>query len=135
MPWTLYQIPPMDSGWGLFEPLERARGTTLLNDVCGGDEEYYEFELIAFDAALEAAKSEARHLGWRGDISVEPKVIWLPADCAPCYGFAWKAKNNGSTYVASPIALSHLAEICIDEVIFTPPEIEFTDMGVPFIEA
>lgn len=129
MPWTLYHIPPMDSGWDLFDPLERARCTTLLSEVCCHDEECYEFELSIFDAALEAARIEARRLGWRGDISGETKVIWLPGDCAPCYGFAWKSQDKGSTYVASPIELSHLAEVCFDEVIFTPPGSEFADTG------
>lgn len=120
MPWTLYLIPPMDSGWMLFEHAEQARSTTLLREVCGGDDEYYAFELSVFDEVLETSKSKAQEMGWRGDISVEPKVFWLPGDCAPCYGFAWKAEDNGSTYVASPIELSHLTKVAIEEAEFTP---------------
>ena len=61
------------------------------------------------------AQAFARELGWPGDIrpGCGPFVSMIPMgnDASECdYLIAWKEDNNGTTYVASPVPLPHLAE-------------------------
>lgn len=123
MTWTLYHIPPMDAGWDLLGSVRDARDKILQNEFCREDDAPCDQEMCAFDAvldaALDAALGEARRMGWRGDFSVGPRLFWLPCDSVPIYGFVWKAQDNGSTYVASPIALDNLRRVCLNYGGFT----------------
>jgi hypothetical protein len=114
MDWIVYQIPPMDAGWNFWSTLETVRSESLLVDICGGDENIYDYELRDFDRILLEASSAAQGMGWNGEFRIDPHVFWLPDFGVPKYGFAWKEENNGTTYVASPQSLPHLDLACID---------------------
>lgn len=118
MTWKLYIVPAMDAEWDLWLPIEAAR--SLLAEQAKGDKEAQDAALRNFDAAFDAAKTEARRMGWRGDLKVHPRVFWIPGGKRSLYGIAWQAENDEITYVASPVSMPHLDAQCIDAVDFRP---------------
>ena len=118
MTWKLYIVPAMDAEWDLWFPVEAAR--SLLAAQAGDDEVARDAALRNFDAVFDAAKTEARRLGWQGDLKVHPRVFWMPGEKRSIYGIAWQAEDDEVTYVASPVAMPHLDAQCIDAVDFHP---------------
>lgn len=56
------------------------------------------------------AMVEFRRLGWEGDLRQGPFFFVVPVITGMAIGIIYKQDNNGDTFVASPVALPHLAE-------------------------
>ncbi len=50
---------------------------------------------------------------WDGDIYEGVFVFSIPDEIACKIGFIWKQKNNGHTFVLSPVLLPHLEEFSV----------------------
>lgn len=59
-----------------------------------------------------AALSQAKSMGWEGDMREGPFIAGLPPDAPGADGqimIAWKQRNNGETFVVSPHPLPWLS--------------------------
>jgi hypothetical protein len=62
----------------------------------------YQHILEEFSTLLTAAQKAATALGWEGDTSAGPFVLFTPSEpAARLTGIAWKQNNNGQTFVMS----------------------------------
>lgn len=136
--WYFYEIGPIDYFWHVLVSPEIAE-TMLARDPIDIDESEGDLEEghqgeppeLPVDQAedapgtepyvplserfrrdLAAIKDYAKHHGWEGDFACGPGVFWLPDSEARTfrYAFAWKQRNNGTTYVVSPLPLPFLGE-------------------------
>ena len=57
--------------------------------------------------ALRIAKHTKYNIGWDGDFSQEPRIMFLPNNnyCDFVAAFVWKHLNNGSVFIASPLEI------------------------------
>jgi hypothetical protein len=90
----VYSVAPIDNGWEDLHVLFRLP------------------EQIA---------TAARSLDWEGDISVGG---WSPVPCETCFWpcFVWKQSNNGTTFIASPVAMKFFCEPFCFKTVIVPYE-------------
>ncbi|MCA4817372.1 hypothetical protein VXQ08_08235 [Acinetobacter towneri] len=86
-----------------------------LVDLYPPQENIEEFQL-AFSSATtkwKYAQKLADKLGWEGDFVGEPRVFFLPdpQNMMINFGFVFKQRNNGMTFVISPIHLDYIADL------------------------
>jgi hypothetical protein len=81
--WFVYVTEPIDFGWEKLSPFK-------IEDL------------------PEVVKKAARQLGWEGDGRCVQFVIPHGGSFEIC--LAWKQGNNGTSFVASPVALPHLED-------------------------
>lgn len=116
--WFPYVLPPIDFGWEslgtvdearrVFQAAEaEARGEALKIGV-DFEQPDLPYGSQEFDAEWELAVK--KDLGMDSDFRDEPAIFWLPGLTKFSYGFVFKADNNGTTYVISPVALPWLDE-------------------------
>lgn len=101
----VYAVTPIDHWAGWSEP------TQALSDFFDELNRPDPIERERYEDMLLAAQRLAHSLGWDGTFRDGPFVAGLPMPEADEFGFmiAWKQDNNGTTFVASPIPLPHLA--------------------------
>lgn len=114
-----YEKQPTDFGWKRLKTLKET--IKDLADSIPDEEKYsipYEEEmensvkdLTFFLSRWEEAKRAAAEKGWEGDFSEQPHVFWLPWDDTFVPAFIFKQKNNGTTFVASPIPLDYMTYV------------------------
>lgn len=104
----IYQIAPIDLWWGvhtlksLKKQLKKLHGPKditrhiIMNDL----------EVFMENCKEEVKKAVGSY--WDGDVREGPFVFSIPYDVEMKLGFAWKQDNNGTTYVCSPVELTHL---------------------------
>jgi hypothetical protein len=106
----VYSISPIDWWHGWHKPNDFFGVYSDEMEAIDGPPDAREFYAI-WDRARELAKK----LHWEGDIRPGgngPFVIPIPTDepGVPAFAIAWKQDNNGSTFVASTVALPHLVD-------------------------
>lgn len=95
----VYSIAPIDLWPGWFEESDYLKSAALI-DTSFVDE-YRALKEEAMEAALDA--------GWEGDFRQGPFVAGIPsANGEPRVMIAWKQESNGTTFVVSPVELTHL---------------------------
>lgn len=101
----VYDIAPIDhwDGWTHVDDFK------FKNDEneCDG----YTFK--QFNRDLSLGKDAARSIGWEGDMIVGPMLSGIPqmdGNHWPHIMIGWKQKNNGTTFILSPIHLPWLVE-------------------------
>lgn len=106
-----YQFFVIDHFWELSPTVDQFFKNLV--DLYPAKENVDEFQSMLFTATAKwkYAQQLADELGWEGDFVGEPRVFCLPdpASMAMDYGFVFKQKNNGMTYVISPIHLDYIA--------------------------
>jgi hypothetical protein len=124
--WFVYALSSIDLFWDHLPTVEdvaiksasdaaRAAVTKFDGDA------YVSLNTDAFVKAFRSAQEMATKLGWEGDFSIAPRVLWLPDDGRFVYGFIWRQDNHGSTYVVSPRPLSWLDELSFERGSFPGP--------------
>ncbi|MBC2653774.1 hypothetical protein H7F50_04260 [Novosphingobium flavum] len=113
MTFFVYAITPIDWTWEFLPTVEDVAVQFARHDATLAVHGY-QFEgpmLPELLKRLERAKTIARQHGWEGDYRSDatPRVFFVPGEGQFEYGFAWKQENNGTTFVASPVAMPHLA--------------------------
>lgn len=112
MLWYVYELGPIDHNW------ERLQSVRSAMRAIGADDADQRFESSPFDglavdeflSSWEGAKGAAARAGWEGDFRQDPVVFWVPDSVQFRYGFTFKQDNNGTTWVVSPVELTHLRE-------------------------
>lgn len=64
--------------------------------------------LVELGRDLTDAMDGFKAAGWEGDVREGPFVFSVPAESDMQWGLALKQDNNGTTFVASPVAMPHL---------------------------
>lgn len=101
---VVYMTGPLDYWTGMV-PLQRLMDNSIEGDI------YERRSIDSLPALFDQAKAlAADHLLFEGDVSQGPFVAFIPD---PQYNqtvsvIGWKQRNNGTTYFASLIALTHL---------------------------
>ncbi|MBD2781164.1 hypothetical protein [Xenorhabdus szentirmaii] len=107
--WYTYTISAIDYRWELLPTVEET-----LTKLVSSEDDKLEYENKTFRSLSEflADWKEARAIAddWEGDFVKGPCVFCVPNDIAFSYGFVWKQRNNGLTFVISPVELPHLNE-------------------------
>lgn len=107
----VYQIAPLDFGWGRFVHVDEYVASLVLADketrLVEGEAEFGT-SVVAFYVFLHRALKAARKAGWDGDFRDEPHVGFLPSAHEPIIFLIWKHDNNGVTFVASHVELPYL---------------------------
>jgi hypothetical protein len=100
----VYCIDPIDFWSGWHKPQDIFKVST---QPWGMEGEHLPGE---WASAWIKAQALARRLGWEGDCREGPYVTVIPGNGGgPCpFIIAWKQDNNGTTFVASPVALPWL---------------------------
>lgn len=100
----VYAVMPIDFWSGWQRPEELFRGGPDLTDDC--------HPAADWPPLWEEAKKLATRAGWEGDVSQGPFVTVVPevpgTYSTPPVIIAWKQKNNGTSFVASPFPLPWL---------------------------
>jgi hypothetical protein len=106
----IYDLQPIDDGWDLLPSV-----ATVLYRLTTEEAEYPMSGMDGYISDVfwvdwQRARQEARRAGWEGDFAEVPRVVFLPdPDLGEfAYGFAFKQRNNGTTFVASPKRLPWL---------------------------
>jgi hypothetical protein len=103
----VYHVGPIDDweGWTPVQQLVPEDGTKWTEWI------YRDDAVRRWAQAMQLA----RQIGWEGDVRggfFGPDGPWVcPLPCGDCqndYLIAWKQDNNGSTFIASPVALPWL---------------------------
>lgn len=117
MSWYIYSETAIDHNWeclpSVAQMAQKLGGHTaaLLTEVHQGLPPSTE-DVDRFLEAWKSARSAASMFGWEGDFMQGPVVFWLPAPnfATFLYGFVFKQRNNGQTYVVSPCELIWLGK-------------------------
>ena len=111
MSFYVYPLSPIDHNWDMLRTVQET-AVILSKAANDGWTEAWEDRLTVFLSRWKFAQENARSNGWEGDFRGEPRVIWLPdpeaADFVPA--FVFKQDNNGTTFVVSPIQITHLGD-------------------------
>jgi len=99
----VYETIPLDEGW---DHLELAKDCIKRMETSSLTDNREKVERLKNDLSfsVEIAKCD---LDFDGVFREEPRVFWIPENgiYLAC-GFVWKADDNGTTYVASPVPLN-----------------------------
>lgn len=107
--WYKYTISAIDHRWEFLPTVEE-----ILTKLVSSEDDEQEYENKTFRALSKflADWEEARAIAdyWEEVFIKGPCVFCVPNDLTFSYGFVWKQRSNGLTFVISPVELPHLNE-------------------------
>lgn len=140
----LYILPPVDFGWDLLPTVSECAAKLTAHDaqdllaeyelhLCWlGDENHDDDTRFMTGGGMERCARMLQELrrafdlglrhGWGSMLRHKPRVMPIADDAEFIHAFAWKEDKNGTTYVASPVALPHLNEIALNYIYKDRPE-------------
>ena len=103
--WNIYTIKPIEFNWIFCRSVEDTLATIsnpifhLKIPLCPIPED--------FQNDWEHAQELARENHWDGNFTHDPVVFWVPDNGTFNYGFAFTGNVESTTYVITPIEMSH----------------------------
>lgn len=112
MSWYVYEISPIDANWEHLSTVDsvakKLASDEAASEVRHGVPVNPTPSYRDFMSSWSSAQDAARDKGWDGVFRVAPVVTWYPVEESFDVGFVLKQDNNGTTYVVSPVRLTHL---------------------------
>jgi hypothetical protein len=122
--WHVYRLPGEFQNWELAIPLEEMKTEIAGAGIRMTDGFDAPARVRQFVKAWVDVQRAARNINWDGTFAMQPQAFPLLAFWGLCYGFVWKQKKFGITFVAAPFKLTYLDEH-VDDDAQTDTEVVF----------